>query len=339
MTALSLLSQPAFRSELLARVSAEVEGVQNAILEATESRSDMVERVVRHTLSGGGKRLRPAFVMLAARAIDPDAPTERLHRLGACMEMVHMATLVHDDVVDNSPTRRGRPTAGVAFGNTASILTGDVLLAKAMALLAEDGDLGMIATVSNAVVEMAEGEVLELEQRGDFDLDETRHREVLHLKTAAFIRCCCEIGAIAAGGTRAQVEALAEYGARVGLAFQIADDLLDYRGDNRKTGKPIATDFREGQATLPLIALRDKLSPGELGIARRRFGANVSEDEIRMIGDWMETRGAYAYAEAAAQAEIDAAKAALGSLDHAPESAEPVAMLDAIADYVLTRQS
>lgn len=335
MTALSLLTHPTFKPELLARVAEEVEGVQNAILEATESESDMVERVVRHTLSGGGKRLRPAFVMLAARAINPEIPTERLHRLGACMEMVHMATLLHDDVVDNSSTRRGRPTAGVAFGNTASILTGDVLLSKSMIVLAQDGDLEIIETVAQAVVEMAEGEVLELEQRGDFDLDEERHREVLHLKTAAFIRCCCEIGGLAAGATKIQREALAEYGAHVGLAFQIADDLLDYRGDKRKTGKTIATDFREGQATLPLIALRDKLTPAELQIARRRFGGSVSEDEIRMISDWMETRGAFEYAESAATREIVAAKEAL---DRLPQG-EPIAMLDAIADYVLARQS
>ncbi len=333
-TPLSLLTHPAFRPDLLARVSHEVEGVQNAILEATESRSPLVERVVRHTLAGGGKRLRPAFVWLSARAIDPGVPAERLHRLGACMEMIHMATLVHDDVIDNSPTRRGRATAGSAFGNTASILTGDVLLSKAMTILAEDGDLEIIKVVSAAVVEMAEGEVLELEQRGDFDLDEPRHMEVLHLKTAAFIRCCCEIGALAARSTRGEREALAEYGEHVGLAFQIADDLLDYRGDRKKTGKAVATDFREGQATLPLIALREKLTPGELAIARRRFGSLVSEDEIRMICDWMETRGAFAFAEASAQAHVARAKRALEGLP----SGESVTMLDAIGDYVLVRQ-
>lgn len=338
-TPLSLLSNPALRAtalrpDLLARVGREVEGVQNAILEATESRSPLVERVVRHTLAGGGKRLRPAFVFLAARALDPSVPAERLHRLGACMEMIHMATLVHDDVIDNSPTRRGRATAGNAFGNTASILTGDVLLSKAMTLLAQDGDLEIIKTVSAAVVEMAEGEVLELEQRNDFDLDEACHREVLHLKTAAFIRCCCEIGALAGGANETQREALALYGENVGLAFQIADDLLDYRGDHRKTGKAIATDFREGQATLPLIALRPKLTPGELVIARKKFGGLVNEDEIRMICDWMETRGAFAAAEEAAKAHIAEAKKALADL---PET-EPVTMLDAIGDYVLARQ-
>ncbi|MER3495578.1 MAG: polyprenyl synthetase, partial [Armatimonadota bacterium] len=132
----------AARAEMIARITREVERVGEIILEASTSRSPMVENVIRHTLSSGGKRLRPAFVLLAARAINPDVPAERLLRLGACMEMVHMATLVHDDVVDNAETRRGNITAGVTFGNTASILSGDVLLAKAMELLAEDGDLG-----------------------------------------------------------------------------------------------------------------------------------------------------------------------------------------------------
>ena len=335
MTALSLFSNPLLKADLLARVTEEVADVHHLILEATESRSPMVERVVRHTLDAGGKRLRPAFVWLAARAVDPGVSADRLHRLGACMEMVHMATLIHDDVVDNSATRRGKPTAGIAFGNTASILTGDVLLAKAMQILADDGDPEIIRTVSRAVVEMAEGEVQELELRGDFDVEESIHMEVLHLKTAAFIRCCCEIGALAAGATRVQREALATYGAEVGLAFQIADDLLDYRGDNRRTGKPIATDFREGQATLPLIRLREKLSPGELATARRRFGGTVNEDEIRMICDWMETRGAFAASEAAAKDHIAGAKRALAELSEST----PRTMLDAVADYVLRRQS
>jgi len=331
---LNLLADPRARAELLSRVSDEVNEIESVIRDASSSRSETVDRVIQHTLTAGGKRLRPAFVSLSAKTIREDVDIDRLRKLGACMEMIHMATLIHDDVIDNAATRRGRPTASVEFGNTASILSGDVLLARAMSILADDEDIPVIRVVANAVAEMAEGEVEELEVRGDFDLDTEAHFGILQKKTAGFIRSCCQIGAMAAGGTKEQVEALAEYGNHIGLAFQVVDDLLDYRGDKAKTGKPIATDFREGQATLPLIYLREKLSPAESQIARRRFGGTVNDDEIRMICDWMETRGAFDQSMNRAIYHAEAAKESLRTL--------PVTlardMLEAVGDYVLSRQ-
>jgi octaprenyl-diphosphate synthase len=335
MSAISILSNPGLRAELLGQVSLEVAEIEREIIASTSSRIELVQKITKHTLEAGGKRLRPAFVILAGKAINPDADPDRLRKLGACMEIIHMATLVHDDVIDNSSTRRGRPTASAEFGNTASILSGDVFLAKAMLILAEDGDVSITRVVSKAVCEMAEGEVLELEHRGDYDLDEATHREILRMKTASFIRCCCEIGAMAAGGTKAQIQAMSDYGHHVGMAFQIADDLLDYRGDKAKTGKPIAIDFREGQATLPLLNLKSQLSEAEGQIARRRFGGSVNEDEIRMICDWMSTRGAFKASEDAAKDHLDMAHAALSTL----EDSLPLNMLSAVADYVLARQS
>jgi octaprenyl-diphosphate synthase len=334
-SAIHILSNPELRAELLGRVSDEVAEIEREIRLAVDSKVEIIRQVADHTLSAGGKRLRPAFVILAGKAINPEADEDRLRRLGACMEIIHMATLVHDDVLDNSPTRRGKPTASATFGNIAAIMSGDVFLAKAMLLLANDGDLDVIRTVSAAVTEIAEGEVLEIEARGDFELDETAHLNILKMKTAAFIRCCCEIGALAAGGTKAQVAALGSYGEKAGIAFQIADDLLDYRGDKAKTGKPVATDFREGQATLPLIYLREKLSDAELQIARRRFGGTVNEDEIRMICDWMASRGAFTRSEEIAQRYIDQAQADLDTLE--PSTARE--MLSAISEYVLARQA
>ncbi|OWU65097.1 MAG: hypothetical protein CBB60_006450 [Armatimonadetes bacterium Cent15-Ar3] len=164
--------------------------------------------------------------------------------------------------------------------------------------------------------------------------EEESHLNILRMKTAAFIRCCCEIGALAAGGTKAQVAALGQYGEQAGMAFQIADDLLDYRGDKAKTGKPVATDFREGQSTLPLIFLREKLSEPELQIARRRFGGTVNEDEIRMICDWMASRGAFARSEQVARDYISKAQESLEILE--PTLARD--MLSAISEYVLARQ-
>lgn len=334
-SALTALTHGRLNPALLAQVSDEVAKVEEELDLQVRSQVELVERVSRHTLQAGGKRLRPAFVSLAAKATGLEFSAERAILMGTCMEMIHMATLIHDDVIDNSATRRGRPTASAEFGNTAAILSGDVLLAKAMMLLAKDCDLDIIRTVSNAVVDMSEGEVRELEARGDFDLDEPSHMEILRLKTASFIECCCEVGAMLAGASPEVVTSLRRYGYHVGMAFQIIDDLLDYRGDKVKTGKPRATDFREGQATLPLIFLRPHLSESESKIVRRKFGNSPNEDEIRMLSDWMESRGAYSRAEQEARAHTERALVSLSAL---PESS-PREILETVAEFVMRREA
>lgn len=321
-------------ANLLQQVSQEVAGVDEELRIQLRSQIALVERVCVHTLDGGGKRLRPAFVALAAKATGQGYDEARARRLGACMEMIHMATLIHDDVIDDASTRRGRPTASRVFGNTAAILGGDVLLAKAMLLLARDGDVGLIRIVSGAVVDMAEGEVRELETRGDFDLDVETHLEVLRLKTASFIEGCCELGALISGASAEHTEALRKYGFHIGMAFQIVDDLLDYRGEFAKTGKPRATDFREGQATLPLIFLRPELQEAEADILRARFGNNPNDDEVRMLAGWMEARGAFAKSEKVAREHVDQAMNAVMLL---PDS-EARELLETVAEYVFRRE-
>lgn len=329
----TLLTNGPENQELLDRIAAEVRAVEQELREQVKSNVDLVRSVSEWTLAAGGKRLRPAFVALAAQATGQPFNTARTRKLGACMELIHMATLVHDDVIDNSATRRGRATAGAEFGATAAILTGDVLLARAMVILAQDGDTRLIETVSEAVVSIVEGEVRELEVRGDFDLGVEPHLDVLALKTAALIECCCEMGSIVADADESTRRALRSYGRHVGIAFQIVDDLLDYRGDQATTGKPRATDFREGQATLPLIFLRPLLTEAEAKIVRRKFGANPNEDEVRMVADWMQTRGAFAAAERVAREHIDFALAATATLP----STDARQLLEGVADYVMSR--
>src|SRR5438477_8949648 len=159
--------------DLASGLADDIHGCEEQLKARLGSDVETAEKIGAHVLEAGGKRLRPLFVSLAARATQRDYINERVHAIGACMEMIHMATLIHDDVIDDAELRRGRKTASAVWGNTSSILTGDVLLAKAMNILAEDGDLRIIRTVSKAVVEMAEGEVLEVQCRGDFDLDQT----------------------------------------------------------------------------------------------------------------------------------------------------------------------
>jgi octaprenyl-diphosphate synthase len=321
--------------DALDQIVREMDAVEAELGRQVQSQVRLVEQVGSHTLSGGGKRLRPAFLALSARATGLPFDRGRASRLGACLEMIHMATLIHDDVIDRAETRRGRETASAVFGNTASILSGDVLLAKAMSMLAQDGDLGIIRMVSASVVEMAEGEVRELEARGLFDIKEDDHLEILRMKTASFIRCCCEAGAMMAGAPEQMRSALGAYGYHIGMAFQIVDDLLDYRGKAAETGKPRTTDFREGCATLPLIYLRNVLSETEDRMARAKFGNGVTDEELALICEWMKDRGPFDQAQQLANHHV---KAALDALAVLPATDERK-LLEIVADFVVLRQS
>ena len=337
MSALSFpnLSDGRAQESALKRIEAEIAAVECELRNQLNSQVPLVANISRHVMEAGGKRLRPAFVLLSARAASGCFDASRAYRLAACMEMIHMATLMHDDVIDNAGTRRGRSTASVTFGNTGTILTGDVLLAKAMSILAEDGDLEIIRMVSRAVVDLAEGEVRELQCRKRFDLSEDEHIEILRMKTASFIQCCCEVGARLAGASNEVRECLARYGHHVGLAFQITDDLLDYRGNDRATGKPRATDFREGCATLPLIYLSQRLNNEEHEFAEAKFGNGVADEDIKVLCDWMFERGAFERADAMARLHIDQARQSLQPM----LNSESLELLLTAADFVVLRKA
>ena len=322
-------------SDVIANLGTALMAVEDELRVQMRSAIPEVEGVGSLTLEAGGKRLRPALAVLASNACKGTASVDRLAKLGACLEMIHMATLVHDDVIDEAATRRGKPTASSVYGNTVAILSGDVLLAKAMQILADDGDLRIIRTVSSAVVELAEGEVRELAARGHFDLSLEEHLAILRMKTAAFIECCCRVGAMAADASAPQIDALGQYGHHVGMAFQVADDLLDFRGDKAKTGKPRATDFREGQATLPLIYLLQQLSDSESEYARGKFGNGVTDEDIVRIAEWMDDRGTFQQANGFAEEQASAAKSALSALPPSPERD----LLDKVADFVVKREA
>lgn len=225
-----------------------------------EIRSDVraAYAISGHTLSAGGKRLRPALVTLAARAVGHQFPARTIYASAAAAELIHMASLIHDDVVDGAAERRGRPTAGAAFGNQISVLVGDYLLAKSIYLASREGNMDVIRVFSKVTVGLSEGEVLQITAKGDVDTSEETYLTIIQKKTAGFIAGCCEVGAMLAEASPVALVALTSYGLNCGLAFQIADDLLDYTGDPLKTGKPLCGDLREGKMTLPLIlALQD----------------------------------------------------------------------------------
>jgi len=321
--------------QLMNALAEDIHACDEEIRKRLRSPIESVEKIGLHISSAGGKRLRPALVTLCARGVGKTFDRRRAHRLGACMEMIHMATLIHDDVVDESTLRRGKPTPSALWGNTASVLSGDVLLAKAMEILSEDGDLEIIHTVSRAVVKMAEGEVAEIETRGDFDLNKEKHYTILKQKTASFMGCCCLLGGLIANADSEVKNSLSEYGENLGMAFQIMDDLLDYMGNDTRMGKPRATDFREGCATLPLILLRKRLNVRENDELRAFFGNGISENAIQTITTKMKENGIFPACHEEAKFFAEKAIAAIQIL---PKSDAKNA-LETLAQFVVAREA
>ena len=303
-----------------------------------EIRSDVraAYAISGHTLSAGGKRLRPALVTLAARAACGAFPAHTVHASGAAAELIHMASLIHDDVVDGSAERRGKPTANATFGNQISVLVGDYLLAKSIYLAAGEGRIDVIRVFSKVTVGLSEGEVLQITAKGDVDTSEETYLTIIAKKTAGFIAGCCEVGAMLADAPPAQVAALTSYGLNCGLAFQIADDLLDYTGDPVKTGKPLCGDLREGKMTLPLIvALRDVSAAERADLLRiLEEPEALTETEMAAVRAAIERHDGFQRTAAAARRYVALAQEALLAL---PPS-EYRDSLHALADYALTRE-
>ncbi|MDE2126885.1 MAG: polyprenyl synthetase family protein [Armatimonadetes bacterium] len=294
----------------------------------------LVALVARHLLLAGGKRLRPAMVALAARAVEPDCDGARIAVIGAVVEFVHMATLVHDDVVDDTATRRGKPTANAVFGNGAAVLSGDYILARAMRLLAIDGDLRLFRTVAEITAEMSEGEVMEIAATGRADLPIAEYTEIVRKKTAAFVEGCCRCGAVVAHADESTEEALGRYGYSLGMAFQIADDLLDYTGDPEVTGKPRGTDLRDGRATLPFLLAMPAATESERAQLLSALG-NDRLDEAGFHATFaiLEEHGAFDRTRAEAREYVDQANQALSQLP-ASLSADCLTML---TEFVVQR--
>jgi octaprenyl-diphosphate synthase len=257
--ALGSISKPTqqARKSFLYPISEDLKEVERVLFDEIRSEVRVAGEVSGHTLTAGGKRIRPAAMLLCARAVNRVFVPEIVYASAASVEMIHMATLIHDDVVDFTDSRRGRPTAHAVYGNQVSILTGDYLLAKSMMLTARGGNIQQIRIFSQVAIDLSEGELLQIVSSQDTETTEERYFDIIRKKTAAFIAGCCETGAILSEANSIELNAILDYGIRLGMAFQIADDILDYLGDPVVTGKPRCSDLREGKMTLPIIyALR-----------------------------------------------------------------------------------
>lgn len=267
-------------------VGSELQAIEAEILRALDSPVSLIQEMGGYIASAGGKRLRPILLLLAARLAGYQGP--RSTRLGCAVELLHTATLIHDDVVDQASLRRGRPSANAQWGNDASILVGDHLYSKSFSILVRDNDRSVMETLAWATVSMTEAEVFQLELKRNGKATEQDYLRIITQKTASFISACCRIGGLLGQADAERVEALTRYGLDVGVAFQISDDALDFIADQARLGKTVGADLREGKRTLPLIAALERASAEDREriqscLARHQLDGEEVEEIRRLV--------------------------------------------------------
>ncbi|PYN32644.1 MAG: octaprenyl diphosphate synthase [Candidatus Rokuibacteriota bacterium] len=313
-------------------VGVDLEGVEAEIRRELNSPVALIQEMGGYIAGAGGKRLRPMLLLLAARLAGYVGP--RGVRLACVVEMLHTATLIHDDVVDQAPLRRGRPSANAQWGDDASVLVGDHLYSKSFAMLVRDNDRAVMETLARATVSMTEAEVFQLELKRSGVTTEADYLRIITQKTASFISACCRIGGLLGGLPAAQVDALTQYGLDIGVAFQISDDSLDFVADQDRLGKAIGADLREGKRTLPLIAMLARATPAESERVKSLLKRHALDpEEIDEIRRYVVGHEGVEYALAQAHGYARAAKAALAAFTPSEER-ETLAL---IADFVVDR--
>jgi octaprenyl-diphosphate synthase len=313
-------------------VGADLEAVETEIRRELDSPVTLIQEMGGYIAGAGGKRLRPILLLLAARLAG--ARGERPVRLACVVELLHTATLIHGDVVDGAPLRRGRPSANARWGDDASVLVGDHLYSKSFDLLVRDNDQAIMETLARSTVSMTEAEVFQLERKRSGATSEADYVRIITHKTASFMSACCRIGGLLGGVPPEQLEALTRYGLDIGVAFQISDDSLDFVADQERLGKAIGADLREGKRTLPLIAMLERAKPAEAERVREMLHAHtLGPTEIEEIRRLVLEYDGVDYARTRAHAYARAAKR---DLEAFPLSEERD-VLSLVADFVVDR--
>ena len=294
-------------AELIAPIANDMKAVDAVIRARLNSDVVMIRTIGDYIVGAGGKRMRPALLLLAAKALGYQGSYH--HLLAAVVEFIHTATLLHDDVVDESDLRRGRSTANAVFGNAASVLVGDYLYSRSFEMMVEAGTMRVMSIFSEATTVIAEGEVLQLMNVHDPDVSLDRYLQVVRYKTAKLFEASSQVGAVIAAGTPRQVEAAAAYGRHVGTAFQLIDDVLDYSGDVQSLGKNVGDDLREGKPTLPLIRVMEVGTPDQRELIKTAI--QTGEADFEAVARAIHDTDALDYTRQAARAESELARAAL----------------------------
>ncbi|WP_354066448.1 polyprenyl synthetase family protein [Devosia sp. 2618] len=306
--------------------------VNELILSRAHSHVDMVPELARYLIESGGKRLRPMLTVAAAQLFKKG--TGSAINFAAAVEFMHNATLLHDDVVDESDMRRGKPAARMVWGNKASILVGDFLLGQAFMMMVETGDIGALGVLSAASAVMAEGEVFQLSKTGDLTTTPADYAEVIRAKTAVLFQAACEVGAMSGGADAAGRQALARYGLELGNAFQLVDDVLDYGGQAGTLGKNTGDDLREGKMTLPVIlALSEGTEDERATIGKALGDAEATDAQVNAVVAIMER---YKTLERTLEQAQGHARAAQQALEILPQS-EMRALLGEVVEHSVAR--
>ncbi len=320
-------------NDIRALVADDLKKVDAEIRDQLESDVALVSQVAQYIVGGGGKRLRPLTVLLAARTAGASADSGHV-KAAAIIEFIHTATLLHDDVVDESHQRRGRNTANDMFGSAASVLVGDFLYSRSFQMMVDIGLPRVMEVMANATNTIAAGEVLQLMNAGDPDTTEHRYLDVIYRKTARLFEAGAQVAAIVAGAPEDVEHALTDYGRHLGIAFQLVDDALDYRGDSAALGKNLGDDLAEGKPTLPLIHALREGGPEQAAMIRRAIEEGGTQD-FGPIRAAIESTGGLDYTARLARSEADLAIQALADV---PESACREA-LAALAEFAVARNS
>jgi octaprenyl-diphosphate synthase len=313
-------------------IEEDLKWVEAAIARHLESEVGFISEVARYVLSSGGKRIRPVLLILCARLCNYSG--ERMYDLSAVIEFIHTATLLHDDVIDNASLRRGNPTVHALWGNEMAILIGDYLYSKAMALALADKDHLVMQTVSDVTVEMAKGQVIETLKQRDLGISEADYYRIIALKTASLFAASCTIGAVLGGITPTQRARVSTFGHHLGLAFQMADDTLDFVAPEAQLGKPVHNDLKEGKITLPIIVAMQRASTREARvIVDYLHSEDASDADLQQVIALLHKYETLQFTMARAQEHVTQAQQYLD--DFAPSPV--LETLHMLADYVVAR--
>jgi octaprenyl-diphosphate synthase len=295
---------------------------------------DLVRNTAGHILFAGGKRLRPLLLVICGKICGSDTPRNR--RFSTIFEYLHAATLLHDDLVDDAKLRRGKPAAQHIFGNEIAVLAGDFLLARSLSIAADTNSLEVIRVIGNITEQMSQGEIQQLQDKGRLDLSESEYLETIRRKTAVLMEGACYVGALVAKADPPKAEALKRYGHMIGMAFQMADDLLDYTSDTVGLGKAVGADLREGKLTLPVIASLEAAPLEDRNWMIDMIQSETfTEADFRQFSKLLEKHGGIARTREKAAKYVSEAKTCLGIF---PPSSHKT-LLELIATYSLLRKA
>ena len=308
---MNLPTNPIKLENIRAVIADDLAAVDRVIGQRLASEVVLINQISHYIIESGGKRLRPALVVIAGSHFG--AVRAHCHELAAVIEFIHTATLLHDDVVDESDLRRGRKTANSQFGNAAAVLVGDFLYSRAFQMMVAIGSVRVMEVLAEATNIIAEGEVLQLLNIHDPETDEEKYLRVVRFKTAKLFEATCRVGAILGSASKQDEVAIASYGMHLGTAFQLIDDVLDYSGEMGETGKNIGDDLAEGKPTLPLIHALQHGSESEKAAIRRAI-EHGGREEMSVVAAAIQSTGALAYTREQAHREARAAEAAIAPL-------------------------